>query len=236
MSISLMDLRFRFIQKTARHDTERMPEALWLFEKVLRLTFFVIQRSPASNQGYKMTQMLENQSESPDEIERKRILNEIKEEISRIRNYTPKVAIFGDTGVGKSSLCNALFGKKIAEISDVEACTRAPQEILLSGDEHGIRLIDVLGVGEDPRRHAEYRELYKSLLPGLDLVIWAIKADDRKYSTSIEVYQEILRPNLEKCPVVFVITQTDKIEPHRKWNEQENKPGDEQFANLNIKI
>ena len=183
-----------------------------------------------------MTRMLENQNVSFDEDKRKKILNEIKAEISRIRNYTPKVAIFGDTGVGKSSLCNALFGKEIAEISDVEACTRVPQEILLSGDGHGITLIDVPGIGEDPKRHAEYRELYKSLLPGLDLVIWAIKADDRKYASSIEVYQDILKPNLDKCPVIFVVTQADKIEPHRKWNEAENKPGDEQVANLNIKI
>ncbi len=183
-----------------------------------------------------MIQMPENKIPSLDEAKKNKILNDIKAEISRIRNYKPKIAIFGDTGVGKSSLCNALFGKEIAEISDVEACTRVPQEILLSGDGHGITLIDVPGVGEDPKRHSEYRELYKSLLPELDLVIWAIKADDRKYATSIEVYQDILKPNLDRCPVIFVVTQADKIEPHRKWNEQENKPGDEQVANLNIKI
>ena len=185
-----------------------------------------------------MAQALENHSESPEEIKKKKekILREIKAEISRIRNYSPKVAIFGDTGVGKSSLCNALFGKDIAEISDVEACTRSPQEILLSGDGHGITLIDVPGIGEDPKRHAEYRELYKSLLPNLDLVIWAIKSDDRKYLTSIEVYEEILKPNLEKCPVIFVVTQADKIDPHRKWNLLDNKPGEEQVANLNKKV
>jgi small GTP-binding protein len=183
-----------------------------------------------------MVQVLENNNESPEEIKKKKILREIKAEISRIRNYSPKVAIFGDTGVGKSSLCNALFGKDIAEISDVEACTRSPQEILLSGDGHGITLIDVPGIGEDPKRHAEYCKLYKTLLPSLDLVIWAIKSDDRKYLTSIEVYEEILKPNLEKCPVIFVVTQADKIEPHRKWNLKDNKPGEEQVANLNIKI
>lgn len=183
-----------------------------------------------------MAKALENHNESPEEIKKKKILREIKAEISRIRNYSPKVAIFGDTGVGKSSLCNALFGKDIAEISDVEACTRSPQEIILSGDEHGITLIDVPGIGEDPKRDAEYRKLYKSLLPSLDLVIWAIKSDDRKYLTSIEVYEEILKPNLEKCPVIFVITQADKIEPHRKWNLKENKPGEEQVANLNVKV
>lgn len=50
---------------------------------------------------------------TPDEVSKKKILDDIKAEISRIRSYTPKVAVFGDTGVGKSSLCNALFGKKL---------------------------------------------------------------------------------------------------------------------------
>lgn len=87
-------------------------------------------------------------SNNAGEARKKEIVEAIKAEISRIRNYTPKVAVFGDTGVGKSSLCNALFGKEIAEISDVEACTRKPQEILLSGSDAGITLIDVPGIGE----------------------------------------------------------------------------------------
>ena len=171
-----------------------------------------------------------------DDGKKEKIIERIRAETARIKNYTPKVAIFGDSGVGKSSLCNALFGKDVAAISDITACTREPQEILLSSGDGGIILIDVPGIGEDPARHLEYKELYKSLLPNLDLVLWAIKADDRKYSTSIEVYNEILKPNIENCPVLFVITQVDKIEPHRKWNEEGCEPGPEQMANLNVKM
>lgn len=167
---------------------------------------------------------------------KKEILDRIKVELKRVREYTPKVGIFGDTGTGKSSLCNALFGKNIAEISDVEACTREPQEILLSGDiESGIVLVDVPGVGEDPVRHDEYIALYKSLLPKLDLVLWAIKSDDRKYLSAINVFNEVLKPNLEICPVIFVITQADKIEPHREWDIDTNKPSEKQLTNLQSK-
>ena len=161
----------------------------------------------------------------------------IFKELERIRSYTPKVGVFGDTGVGKSSLCNALFGREIAKISDVEACTRSPQEILLGEqDKGGIVLVDVPGVGEDPVRHDEYIALYKSLAPKLDLVLWAIKADDRKYLSALSVYAEVLKPNIASCPVVFVITQVDKIEPHREWNVESNTPGPKQMANLAVKI
>jgi predicted GTPase len=72
-----------------------------------------------------------------DNQQKQRILDEVKAELKKVRNYTPKIGVFGDTGVGKSSLCNALFGKDIAKISDVEACTREPQEILVGEKSSG---------------------------------------------------------------------------------------------------
>jgi len=169
--------------------------------------------------------------------EKQEILNKIKKELKIVRSYTPKVGIFGDTGVGKSSLCNALFGKDVAEISDVEACTRKPQEILIGGlDGKGMILVDVPGVGEDKERHNEYIKLYESLSKKLDLIIWAIKADDRKYMSAIDVYKSILEPNLSICPVVFVITQVDKIEPCKEWNTTCNEPSSRQMENIKTKI
>jgi len=164
--------------------------------------------------------------------------DELRRELNRIRKYTPKIVVFGDTGVGKSSLCNALFGQDIAQISDVEACTREPQEILVSNENGGgIVLVDVPGVGEDAARHDEYMELYKNLSPKLDLILWIIKADDRKYMSALDVYNKILKPNLDKTPVLFVINQIDKIEPIAEWYEQgKSRLGSKQEENLNKKV
>jgi predicted GTPase len=61
-------------------------------------------------------------------------------------------------------LCNALFGQDICSISDVQACTRDPQEVFLSiGSGAGLKLLDVPGVGESSERDKEYEELYEKL-------------------------------------------------------------------------
>lgn len=161
------------------------------------------------------------------------LINEIKSRVEKLRNYTPKVGVFGNSGVGKSSLCNALFGKETAKISSVEACTREPQYITIGATNGigGITLVDVPGIGEDPARQREYTDLYKKLAPDLDLVLWTIKSDDRNYACGIQAYGEVFnKPSAP--PVVFVITQTDKTNDSDDWNHEEYKPGGSQIKNI----
>jgi len=44
----------------------------------------------------------------------------IEEKFVGIRGFSTVVGIFGIMGVGKSSLCNAMFGKETAKVSDIE--------------------------------------------------------------------------------------------------------------------
>jgi small GTP-binding protein len=159
----------------------------------------------------------------------------IKEKIRTIKNYIPKVGILGKTGAGKSSLCNALFGKKVAEISDIVGCTREPAHLLLSMSKEtggGLVLVDVPGVGESIERDDEYSELYRSLLPELDLVLWVIKADDRALSVDQKFYEKFVQQYSKSNPVIFVLNQADKIEPVREWDELAHQPGSRQLENL----
>jgi uncharacterized protein len=160
----------------------------------------------------------------------------IKAKINAITSYKPKIGVFGKTGVGKSSLCNALFGKDIAPISDVAACTRNPQEILLQiGEGKGINLIDVPGVGESKIRDDEYSKLYQKLLPELDLVLWVLKADDRAFATDESFYKYIVKPHLEQGkPFLIVLNQVDKVAPLREWNEINRSPGANQQENISL--
>lgn len=64
------------------------------------------------------------------------------QQINQLTNYEPVIGIMGKTGVGKSSLCNALFAGDISPVSDVAACTREPLRFRLQVGDRYITLMD----------------------------------------------------------------------------------------------
>jgi small GTP-binding protein len=163
--------------------------------------------------------------------------NIIEKRFTEKCQYEPVIAFLGKTGAGKSSLCNALFGEKIFEVSDIKACTRDPQTEILKLGGKGIVLMDVPGVGETNERDKEYAELYANLLPKIDLVLWVLKADDRAFSSDQKFYNDIVKPHIDQGkPFYFVLNQVDKIEPFQEWDVKGRKPGVTQFSNIHAKI
>lgn len=151
-------------------------------------------------------------------------------------SYQPVIGVLGKTGAGKSSTCNALFGKDICAISDVAACTREPQEVIVGVGDKGIKLLDVPGVGESGERDREYEQLYQRLLPELDLVLWVLKGDDRAFSSDEQFYHKLVKPYLDVGkPFFIVLNQVDKIEPFREWDEAARRPGVRQAAHIEEK-
>ena len=160
----------------------------------------------------------------------------ISKKLEDALNYTASIGFFGKTGAGKSSLCNAIFGQEAFPVSDVGACTRNPQEELLSFGSGALKLVDVPGVGENEERDAEYAELYNSLMPHLDLILWVIKGDDRAFISDISFYNKIVKNYIDDKPFFIVLNQVDCINPLREWDLNTHKPSSKQKENIENKV
>lgn len=184
--------------------------------------------------NFNLFENLEKSGINVNDEQKRKIINHINE----ILSYQPKVGVLGKTGAGKSSLCNALFGLDVAPISDVSACTRDIQKVFVDlGANKSIILVDVPGVGENKLRDEEYGELYKSILPELDIVLWLLKADDRALSIDEIFFKTIVKPYLSQGkPFLIVLNQVDKIEPCIEWDREKHKPSIRQFDNILLKI
>lgn len=136
----------------------------------------------------------------------------ILQQINQLTHYEPVIGIMGKTGVGKSSLCNALFAGEVSPVSDIAACTREPLRFRLQVGKRYMTLVDLPGVGETERRDTEYATLYRKQLPQLDLVLWLIKADDRALAVDEHFYRKVFG-EVYRHKVLFVISQSDKVEP-----------------------
>lgn len=160
----------------------------------------------------------------------------LADKLHEMRSYTPKIGVFGKTGVGKSSLCNALFGEDICDISAIDACTRIEKTVPIKLGGGNLELIDVPGVGESGERDKEYDALYQEILPKLDLIFWVFKGDDRAAASDEQFYNRIIRRYVDAGkPFLAVINQVDKIEPFRQWDEANKKPGAGQQENIEKK-
>ncbi|WP_336818903.1 GTPase family protein [Cedecea sp. MMO-103] len=158
-------------------------------------------------------------------------------ELNQLITYEPVIGIMGKTGVGKSSLCNALFRSEICAVNAVKACTRQPQHVRLRFGNHYLTLMDLPGVGESRARDGEYRELYRELLPQLDMVLWVLKADDRAFSVEEQFYQDMFALySGPKPPLLWVLNQADKTEPAEQWNWPSAQPSGLQAEHIAQKV
>ncbi|AKH63396.1 MULTISPECIES: GTPase family protein [Photorhabdus] len=162
---------------------------------------------------------------------REGLFNKISEAI----DYEPVIGVMGKTGAGKSSVCNALFKGEVCAVSDVEACTREPQELRIRFGKRSLKIIDIPGVGENALRDKEYEDLYRNLLPSLDLILWVIKGDDRAFSADEHFYNNVLLPAGGGERVLFILNQVDKIEPFREWDTHLHQPSPAQRINIEKK-
>lgn len=142
----------------------------------------------------------------------------------------PRIALIGETGVGKSSTINALFGHGL-EISHTRACTQIETEVVgVRG--RPVHVFDMPGLGEDVDADEKHYDTYKRVLPTVDVIVWIVKADNRAM-THIQVALERLVKHeiLNPARLVVAMNQADLVQPGA-WDPRINLPSTEQEATI----
>lgn len=132
------------------------------------------------------------------------------------------VAVIGQTGVGKSSLINALFNTDL-KTDAVKPCTMIVEKVVVKGNQGGeLWFYDLPGIGESESADARYLEDYKQKLIEADVVLWCLHCDNRSVTFDVTALSKILASfSPEKqaqlmSKITFVLTKADTLS-HPAW-------------------
>ena len=144
------------------------------------------------------------------------------------------VALVGGTGVGKSTILNALAGEVVSQASSRRPTTGAPVAWVAKSAEEDIRpLLDRVGAGKT-RTHANaelervvvldlpdvdsieagHRAQVEAVLPKLDVVVWV--ADPEKYADAAlhDAFMRAWLPRLDRQ--IMVLNKADRLDPEAR--------------------
>lgn len=150
-------------------------------------------------------------------------LKELMEGIDSHR--PPRIFFIGRTGVGKSSLINAMCGAYVADVDDVRSCTSnvTPYKIM-DGDRVLMEVLDTRGFAEsielDNKQTAEDALLTQVKAFSPDVALFVLNSTHRDdIIEDIEflkkVTEEYEKLNKLKLPVVVVVNKCDEVQPGR---------------------
>ena len=138
----------------------------------------------------------------------------------------PALVLVGRRGAGKSSLVNALFGAKVAELGHVTAQTGRGRWYDYKREGGSMSILDTRGVqeGSPPVEDHDGRSALDSLALELrakapDLVVFVAKASEVDAAVDADVdviervYKEVKRAHRTEPPLVAVVTHCDLFEP-----------------------
>lgn len=146
-----------------------------------------------------------------------------------------RVAIIGQSGVGKSTTLNSVFGLKNYTSNLAEGTTDIIEKVFPMRDGFRLSLYDMPGLNNDEDKDLEYEKLYKKILPDCDVIVYVINAHSRDIGEDCRILKEVVLPicnaNQIRENLILGVNKIDTIgenidpnDPELKWDAFENKP------------
>jgi uncharacterized protein (DUF697 family)/GTP-binding protein EngB required for normal cell division len=181
-------------------------------------------------------------------------VNDLRAKIGLLRTIlleqrAPAFALVGRRGAGKSSLVNALFGAKVAEVGHVKSQTGRGKWFEHKTERGALSILDTRGVqeGSAPAESDAAKDAVASIVVELkkkvpDVILFLVKATEADSAIDADlaalerVYAEIEREHRFRPPLVAILTHCDVLEPKatrlHKASEEPHEDVEEKLARV----
>lgn len=156
----------------------------------------------------------------------------IKKELKKIKemimdNRPPRIVILGRRGAGKSSLINALFNEKVANVGSVLSETGKAEWHTFENSKGSIEILDTRGLGDRTKPESanfeeaidDIKKEVKRIRPDAVLFLCKAKEVDAHINKDIHSVTEIRKfisgSHGYEIPVAALLTQVDELDPKR---------------------
>ena len=158
-----------------------------------------------------------------------------------------RVAVIGQSGVGKSTTLNAVFGLSNYVSNIAEGTTEITEKVFPMRDGFNLSIYDMPGLNNDIAKDIDYEKLYRKILPGCDVIVYFINAHSRDIGEDCRILKEIVLPicndNSIKDNLILAFNKIDAIgetedpnDPELRWNIVDNLPTDKLRKIMRIKL
>lgn len=175
--------------------------------------------------------------------EKKQVMDAINSEITE-RPF--RVAVIGQSGVGKSTTLNSVFGLKNYTSDVAEGTTDIEEKKFEMRDGFSLSIYDMPGIGYDVDKDAEYERMYAKILPECDVIVYIINAHSKDIGEDCRILREVVLPvcntNQIKDNLILAFNKIDTIgemqdpnDPELRWNTSENLPTEKLKKAIKVK-
>lgn len=146
-----------------------------------------------------------------------------------------RVAVIGQSGVGKSTTLNSVFGLSNYTSNLVEGTTDIVEEVFPLRDGFKLSIYDMPGLNNDEDKDILYAKLYEKILPGCDVIVYIINAHSRDFGEDCRILKDVVLPITKENKVmenlIIAVNKIDTIgenidpnDPELQWDLLTNLP------------